>query len=113
MSSSTPIHLPDTLPYPIKVLSFAVLASQPVLPGQRLLNYSFLHIPGNGQDKTETRFGSWDATFEGELKGWNVKVGDMVTRQRAEKPVLHIIEPCKHGMQINGLCALCGMDMEQ
>ena len=62
----------------------------------------------------QTRFGTWDATFEGELGTWKLKVGDVISRQRAkDRPALLLVEPCKHGVQVNGLCALCGMDMEK
>lgn len=114
MASPTEIFFPDALPFPIKILSLPVRAGAALKPGLRLLTYSFLHIPAGNVKESETRYGSWDATFDGELKSWNVKVGDMITRQRArDKPALNIIEPCKHGILFNGLCALCGMDMEK
>ena len=63
---------------------------------------------------TEARIGSWDAPFDGELKAWKVKPGDVLSRQQAkEKPALVIVEPCRHEIQVNKLCALCGMDMEK
>lgn len=114
MASPTEIFLPDTLPFPIKVHSLPARAGASVKPGHRLLTYSFLHIPPGNVKESETRYGSWDATFDGEIKSWNVKIGDMITRQRArDKAMLNIIEPCKHGIQFNGLCALCGMDMDK
>ena len=27
------------------------------------------------------------------------------------KPLLHILEPCTHSVQLEGLCALCGKDL--
>lgn len=66
------------------------------------------------QTRGETRYGSWESTFDGELKSWDVRVGDVVSRQWSrDRPALHVVEPCKHGIQVNGLCALCGMDMEK
>ncbi|KAH8119974.1 hypothetical protein DFH11DRAFT_1500359 [Phellopilus nigrolimitatus] len=113
MSSETEIFFLDTLPFPFTVRSLAVRAGEPVTPGLRLLNYAFMHRPAGGASPPEMRFGSWDATFEGELKTWNVKVGDTVTRERAKgRPALRIVEPCKHGVQFNGMCALCGIDMD-
>ncbi|KLO11343.1 hypothetical protein SCHPADRAFT_906128 [Schizopora paradoxa] len=114
MASESTIYLPDTLPFPIKILSLAARASESISTGRRLLNYSFLHLitTPQGQQK-ETRIGTWDATFDGELKAWNLKVGDIVNSQTAKsKHALVIVEPCSHGVQVNGLCALCGMDME-
>ena len=113
--SETDIYLPDTLPFPIKVLSLPASPRDSITAGAtRLLNYSFLHPAADESGKWETRYGSWDATFDGELKEWNIKVGEVVSSERAkEKHVLIIIEECSHGMQVNGLCALCGMDMEK
>lgn len=114
MASETEIYFPDTLPFPIKVLSLAVRATETVTSGNRLLNYSFLHTPGGNVKESQTHFGSWDATFDGEVRRWNVKVGDVVTRQRAkERHAVLIAEECSHGIQVNGLCAVCGMDMEK
>ena len=115
MSSPTSIHFPETLPFPIKIVSFAASPGDSVKEESRLLSYAFLHIPrGNTRGRGEMRYGTWDATFVGELKEWNVKVGDLVTSEQArDHPALHIIEPCKHGIIFGGLCALCGMDMEK
>ena len=115
MASETTIYLPDTLPFPIKILSLAARASESISTGRRLLNYSFLHSTTTPQgQQSETRIGTWDATFDGELKTWNLKVGDIVNSHTAKsKHALVIVEPCSHGVQVNGLCALCGMDMEE
>ena len=120
--STTNIHLPDTLPFPIKILSLPARPSTVVKPGTRLVNYSYLYTTSTpsassstGQGvHTEARIGSWDAPFDGELKSWKVKPGDVLSRQQAkEKPALVIVEPCRHEIQVNKLCALCGMDMEK
>ncbi|KAI5124127.1 hypothetical protein M0805_000940 [Coniferiporia weirii] len=113
MAEETAIFFPDTLPFPFTVRSLVTRTGHPVKYGLRLLNYAFVHQPAGAVSQPETRFGSWDATFEGELKAWNVKVGDTVTRERAKvRPALHIVESCKHGVQFNGLCALCGINMD-
>ena len=114
MSEETEIFFPDTLPFPFTVRSLLTRVTDRVNHGQKILNYSFVHQSAGSSTPPETRFGSWDATFDGELKAWNVKVGDVITRERARtKPALQIIEPCKHGVQFNGLCALCGMNMDR
>jgi RNA polymerase II subunit A-like phosphatase len=125
--STTNIHLPDTLPFPIKILSLPVKPPTNVKPGTRLVNYSYIYTTtasasASASSSTEqgvvsvseTRIGSWDAPFEGELHAWKVKPGDVVSRQQAkERPALVIVEPCRHEVQVNKLCALCGMDMEK
>lgn len=113
MSEDTEIFFPDTLPYPFTVRSLLVRPGDRVETGQKVLNYGFMYQPAGPSSKPETRFGWWDSTFSGELRKWNVKVGDTITRERGERrPALQLIEPCKHGMQFNGLCALCGIDMD-
>ena len=112
MSSPTEVHLPQHLPYPIKVASLDVRPSSPVQRGTRLLSYSFRYQPPTPGSRTELRFGTWDCSLEGTVDTWKVRVGDEITPQRARaKPVITIIEPCKHGVQIGGLCGLCGKDM--
>jgi RNA polymerase II subunit A C-terminal domain phosphatase len=106
MSSSTLVHLPPEFPYPIKVLS--IDASSNVQRGTRLLSYSFI----SSGDPPETRFGTWDSTIEGDIQHWNIKPGDIVSQRRAkEKSAVLILEPCKHGIQLGGLCVVCGKDM--
>ena len=112
MSDPTELYLPPTFPYPIKVVSLDARAATNITRGTRLLTYSFLYTP-TGR-KTETRFGTWDSAAEGELKTWRIKQGDLVTERRAkEQSVALIVEPCKHGVQIGGLCGLCGKDMTE
>lgn len=114
MAEITEIFFPDTLTFPFTIRALTISAAAPVKYGQRLLKYAFVHNPSAPSTPPETRFGSWDATFEGELKAWNVKVGDTITRERAKtRPALRLVEPCKHGVQFNGLCALCGMNMDR
>lgn len=113
MSEDTEIFFPDTLPFPFSVRALLIRPGEHVESGQKVLKYSFVYQPAEPQSKPETRFGSWDSTFSGELSGWSVKVGDTITRERAKRrAALHLLEPCKHGMQFNGLCALCGIDMD-
>lgn len=41
-----------------------------------------------------------------------VNVGDVITQNKAnDRPAVIVIEPCKHGIQLGGLCVLCGKDM--
>ncbi|EKM61406.1 uncharacterized protein PHACADRAFT_204575 [Phanerochaete carnosa HHB-10118-sp] len=110
MSDSTELYLSPQLPYPIKVVAHEVQAADTVQRGTRLLSYSFTHhSPESGR---ETRFGTWDSSIEGTVDSWTFKPGDTVSQRRArEQPAIKILEPCKHGMQLGGLCCLCGKDM--
>ncbi|KAL0068527.1 CTD phosphatase Fcp1 [Marasmius tenuissimus] len=110
--SPTELFLPQSFPYPIKVVSIDANVADNVERGTRLLSYSFTHLSRVPGSKPETRFGTWDCAIEGSLQNWNVKPGDVISQRHAkDKAVLVIVEPCKHGMQLGGLCVLCGKDM--
>lgn len=52
--------------------------------------------------------------MEGTLENWKIKVGDIVSERKArERGVVEVLEPCTHGVQIGGLCGLCGKDMTE
>jgi RNA polymerase II subunit A-like phosphatase len=76
------------------------------------LTYSFVYLSNVSGSKPENRYGTWDSAVEGVIDAWSVKPGDVLTLRRSqEKPVVLVTEPCKHGVQIGGLCGLCGKDM--
>ena len=110
MSTPTELYLPASLPYPIKLVALVAQPNTDVHRGARLLDYSFTHkVP---DARPELRFGTWDSSIEGTLTKWNFKRGDTVSERRArETPAVLILEPCKHGVQLGGLCCLCGKDM--
>ncbi|KAI0684753.1 hypothetical protein BC835DRAFT_1523744 [Cytidiella melzeri] len=110
MSSPTDLYLPPHLPYPIKIVAHAAQPNATVERGTRLLSYSFTHT--SAEKEKETRFGTWDSSIEGTVEKWFLKVGETVSQRRAiEAPAVVVNEPCKHGMQLGGLCCLCGKDM--
>jgi len=114
MSSPTDIFLSPELPYPVTVASLDAQRGASVRRGTRLLTYSFVYLSPATGFKPETRFGTWDCSVEGTVDSWKVRVGDLISVQRAkQKPVISITEPCKHGVQIGGLCGLCGKDMTE
>jgi RNA polymerase II subunit A-like phosphatase len=114
MSTPTELHLPPNLPYPIKVASLDVKQTASVQRGTRLLSYSFKYQPPTPGARPEIRFGTWDCLLEGTVDTWKVRVGDEVSLQRSkQKPVITILEPCKHSVQVGGLCGLCGKDMTE
>ena len=111
---ATELYLPPTFPYPIKVVSLDVQPQVSVERGTRLLSYSFIHVPTAPGSKPESRYGTWDCAVEGTVETWKIKPGDVISGRKArEKPVILITEPCKHGVQIGGLCGLCGKDMTE
>ncbi|KAF8260723.1 hypothetical protein EI94DRAFT_1747641 [Lactarius quietus] len=110
-SSSSQIFLPPGTPFPIKVVKTQAKASDSVQRGTPLLTYSFTTQPSEPGGQTQVLFGIWDCPVEGTIERWCVKEGDVITSD--EKELLRIAEPCKHGIQMGGLCALCGKDMTQ
>jgi RNA polymerase II subunit A-like phosphatase len=114
MSSPTELYLPQDFHYPIKIVSLDVKPSDRVSRGTRLLSYSFLYTPSRPNAKPETRFGTWDSPNEGRVEAWHVKQGEIISSRKAkDEPVVLVNEPCKHGVQIGGLCGLCGKDMTE
>jgi len=110
--SPTDLYLPHSFPYPIRVVSIDAQPQSSIQRGTRLLSYSFVYLPNIPDAKGETRFGTWDSAIEGTLNAWKIKVGDVISLRKAkDRPVVVVIEPCKHGMQIGGLCVICGKDM--
>ncbi|KAJ7201354.1 hypothetical protein GGX14DRAFT_552029 [Mycena pura] len=110
--SPTELYLPPTFPYPIKIVSIDADSASVVQRGTRLLSYSFVHVPAQPHAQPESRFGTWDSAIEGQLTAWKVNVGDVITARKAkERPSVLVLEDCKHGMQIGGMCVVCGKDM--
>jgi RNA polymerase II subunit A C-terminal domain phosphatase len=114
--ATTPLYLPDTLPYPIRIATIDSPVSASLSRGARLLTYSYTFVPKPDPDgKTspnETRFGTWDMPVEGTIDRWNFRKGQTVFAQMAdETPAVIVKEACTHDVQAFGLCALCGKDM--
>ncbi|PIL27260.1 hypothetical protein GSI_10405 [Ganoderma sinense ZZ0214-1] len=110
MSSPTQLKLPNSLPYPIKLLHLAAPPNTDVQRGTRLLDYSFAYLSPEGQ--TESRFGTWDSPLDGTITRWLFNKGEVIHRSRAEdSPAVSILEPCKHGIVFGGLCGICGKDL--
>ncbi|KXN90103.1 RNA polymerase II subunit A C-terminal domain phosphatase [Leucoagaricus sp. SymC.cos] len=111
-ASPSELFLPQAFPFPIKIVALEAKPADSVKRGTRLLTYSFAYIPKTPGVNPETRFGTWDAAIEGTLDSWKLKPGDVISKNKArDKPAVIIIEPCKHGIQLGGLCVLCGKDM--
>ncbi|KAF8478879.1 hypothetical protein JB92DRAFT_3278382 [Gautieria morchelliformis] len=125
---STELSLPPELPYPITICSLDLHPPAEVSRGTRMLTYAFTYHAafagdedeeggagrgggGRGGGGARVGTGTWDSPVEGRLEAWRVKVGEEVGRARGREPVVSVLEPCKHGMQVGGLCGLCGKDM--
>ncbi|GBE77556.1 RNA polymerase II subunit A C-terminal domain phosphatase [Sparassis crispa] len=110
MSSDTELFLPTTFPYPIRLVALAAHPDDKIHRGARLLSYSFTYTPPGASP--ELRFGTWDSSMEGTVKRWSFREGDIISARKAkEVAAVYVNEPCKHGVQLGGLCCLCGKDM--
>ena len=115
---STELYLPTSLPFPIKILRIPLKPPAEILRGTNLLSYSYVHCDKPTSDEPEpepeVRYGTWDSPIEGVIDKWTIRPNDTVSAKQAKgKPVLFVNEPCKHGMQLGGLCCLCGKDMTE
>jgi len=110
-SSSSQLFLPPGTPFPVTVVSIQANASDSVQRSSPLLTYSFSSQTSSPGGRPQVLFGIWDCPVEGTIERWCVKERDVITSD--EKEVLYISEPCKHGIQMGGLCALCGKDMTE
>ncbi|KAJ7184132.1 hypothetical protein C8R46DRAFT_1062975 [Mycena filopes] len=111
-TSATELFLPQSFPYPIKVISVDASSDTVIQRGTRLLSYSFVHVPTKPDAQPESRFGTWDSAVDGTIQAWKVRPGEVISQRKAkDRPVVLVLEDCKHGMQISGLCVLCGKDM--
>ncbi|KAF8518264.1 hypothetical protein BU17DRAFT_48885 [Hysterangium stoloniferum] len=97
----------EGLPYPIIISSLDLEPPAEVERSTRLLTYSFKH-KSSTTGVVETRFGTWDSPIDCKLESWTVKPGDLISSKCA---VAMVQEPCKHDVQVGGLCAVCGKDM--
>ena len=115
---ATELYLPSSLSFPIKILKIPFKPPAEIFRGTNLLSYSYVHCDKPSAEEPEpepeVRYGTWDSPIEGMIERWNIRPGDIVGAKQAKgKPVLLVNEPCKHGMQLGGLCCLCGKDMTE
>lgn len=112
------LHLGARLKYPIKITKLYKTHGDTVKRQEPILQYSYEYTMELPQDRetlelrtqTLTSITDWNAPEEGKILHWNVRVGDVVTRDRA---CVTVEEACTHEVQFQGLCAICGRDMSE
>ncbi|CAK7236890.1 CTD phosphatase Fcp1 [Sporothrix curviconia] len=112
------LHLGARLKYPIKITKLYKTPGDMVKRQEPVLQYSYEYTMELPQDretlelktKTLTSITDWNAPEDGKLIHWNVRVGDVITRDRA---CVTVEEACTHEVQFQGLCAICGKDMSE
>ncbi|EFX03725.1 RNA polymerase 2 ctd phosphatase [Grosmannia clavigera kw1407] len=106
------------LKYPITITRLYKNPGDSIRRQEPILQYSFeytMELPNDRetlqlQTKTLKNITDWNAPEDGKLLSWQVRVGDVVSRDR---PCATVEEACTHEIQFQGLCALCGKDMNE
>ncbi|KAG7725973.1 hypothetical protein KL948_004708 [Ogataea haglerorum] len=124
MSETTPIYLPEKLPYPLTIVKIGVSEGEEIKRHTSIVYYKYLDfepVPLSEEDQTNSDdaerklvkveyVGSFECPLEGKVASVNVKVGDKL--KDASSKIMEIVEPCSHSIQYGGLCALCGKNVE-
>ncbi|GAA5872133.1 hypothetical protein JCM1840_006328 [Sporobolomyces johnsonii] len=105
----TALCLPSSLPYPLTIHRLHLAPHDKVRKTQSILTYSFIPARPDDDGKRERQVASWDSPVEGELLSWNVTEGQLWSDP--SQPIVHILEPCTHDVQWDGMCAVCGKDL--
>lgn len=111
------IRLGTRLRYPITIVKLEKSPGDRVKKQVPLLQYSFKwtktvgdHILGETWEQEQVTISDWNSPVDGVIQRWRIKAGDVITR---DGPCLEVEEDCAHGIQVHGLCAICGKDMTE
>ncbi|AAS50644.2 ABL127Wp [Eremothecium gossypii ATCC 10895] len=118
---STPIRLPDSLPYPITIAQLGVSTGDTVEKGQRLLAYKYWDLvdvitapgeeeAGKARKQRVDLVGTFDSPVAGTVVSLDVRVGDEFVN--SQRPVVEIRQACPHDVTYGGLCVQCGQAVE-
>ncbi|KAG2734175.1 hypothetical protein G9P44_002181 [Scheffersomyces stipitis] len=117
MSDSTPITLPQSVPFPVTITSIDCSVGQTVAKHKPIFKYKYWEYQDdpNSQEAVPPkirveRIGTFESPIEGEVQQINIAVLDEVAHSGIE--LCSIREPCSHTVQYGGLCALCGKAVE-
>lgn len=130
---TTPVYSPTGLPYPITVDELIADIGSYVNKGDRLLAYKFWYMVEIAQSPDENDIGSsmtptldpsnqnkktiresiefLESPFEGTLMSWNVDVKDEIIKPGIS--ICDIKRPCNHDVVYNGLCTICGKEVDE
>ena len=130
---TTPVYSPTGLPYPITVDELIADIGSYVNKGDRLLAYKFWYMVEIAQSPDENDIGSsvtptldstnqnkktiresiefLESPFEGTLMSWNVDAKDEIIKPGIS--ICDIKRPCNHDVVYNGLCTICGKEVDE
>ncbi|GAA5896864.1 hypothetical protein JCM6882_005053 [Rhodosporidiobolus microsporus] len=105
----TPLRLSASLPYPLTVQRIHAPPGTQIRKTQALLTYSFVPQKPDDDGRRDRQVRVWESPIEGEVVSWAAREGDVIPNHR--NAIVKIKEPCTHDVQLHGLCALCGKDL--
>lgn len=117
MSGLTAITLPQSIPFPVTIISILCRTGETIPKHKTLFKYKYWCYQDDPNSDGATpkkirveRIGSFESPIEGKVEAINIKLNSEVAHSGVE--ICHIREPCSHAVQYGGLCALCGKSLE-
>lgn len=114
---SQDIRLPESLIYPVEIARLVATEGAEVKKHDPLLQYKYWNLAADGVDEngkdimvTREFYGTFESPFDGTLSEFLVKKGERLNDSKP--PVLRVIEACDHSVQYGGLCAICGIALD-
>ncbi|CAL9731985.1 RNA polymerase II subunit A C-terminal domain phosphatase [Monosporozyma unispora] len=126
---TTPVYTPTGLPYPITIDELIPDIGSNINKGDRLFAYKFWYMveiaqspddndPADSTTQDNSKKKSIresiefvESPFEGTLMSWNVDVGDEIVKPGIS--ICDIKRPCNHDVVYNGLCTICGKEVDE
>jgi RNA polymerase II subunit A C-terminal domain phosphatase len=111
------LGLGTRLPYPIRIIKLYKNPGDTIEKATPVLEYSFkTRTEWYDRDEQQTvakeqeLYTEWNAPEDAKLISWQLQVGDVIT---TDAPCMSVEEACTHEIQFQGLCGLCGKDMNE
>lgn len=133
---TTPVWTPEGLPYPLTVDSLIPTIGTYINKGDRIFAYKFWYMveiasspDDNNADSNNTSDSGtengplqrkrtvresvdfFESPFEGVLMSWNIDVNDEINGPMIS--ICDIKRPCNHDVVYNGLCTMCGKEVDE
>lgn len=124
MDDLTPLTLPKSIPFPVKISSISIKEGETVSKHQVILKYTYWGFEDVSKDPNDeeddkkapkkTRVdlvGSFESPINGIVNSIKIKEGEEILS--CDQVIAQIEEPCTHAIQYSGLCALCGKSLDE
>lgn len=117
MPEYTSITLPLYVPFPVTISSIDCVLGDSTVKHAQLFTYKYWDFQDDPNSKEDPparvkveRIGTFESPVEGEIEELKIVKGQEVPS--SQYVILSIKEVCDHSVQYGGLCALCGMAVE-